>query len=45
MICDVCTYKPRSKDAQNIVLETGKDSKEETILYVRCYRCGHEWVE
>lgn len=45
MICDKCEYRPRADDVGMIVLDEGLDELEETILYVRCYRCGHEWVE
>lgn len=45
MKCDVCAYRPQSGDAQNIILEEGVDNKEIPIVYVRCYRCGHEWIE
>ena len=43
--CEFCGYQPRLNDAQNIILDVGKDNKDITILYVRCYECGAEWVE
>ena len=45
--CDVCSYRPR--DADCVVVQTldrlSEDAKEIDVLYVRCYTCGHEWVE
>ena len=45
MKCDQCGYRPRKNDAQHLVLDQGKDNKDIKILYVRCYRCGDEWIE
>jgi uncharacterized Zn finger protein len=45
MQCDRCGYRPRMSDAQHVILDKGIDELHETILYVRCYECGHEWVE
>jgi Zn ribbon nucleic-acid-binding protein len=45
--CDVCSYRPR--DADCVLVETtdriGSMVEEIEVLYVRCYNCGHEWVE
>jgi hypothetical protein len=43
--CDVCGYRPRVGDRHKVILDTGLDEVGETILYVRCYDCGNEWVE
>ena len=45
MKCDHCGYHPRRADAQHIVIDQGKDNLGVTILYVRCYECGAEWIE
>ena len=45
MKCDQCGYHPRASDKANIVLDNGKDNVGEKITYVRCYRCGDEWIE
>jgi ribosomal protein L37E len=45
MKCDQCGYHPRASDKANIVLDNGKDNIGEKITYVRCYRCGDEWIE
>jgi len=45
--CDVCSYRPRDGDC--VIVQTadriGEDANEISVLYVRCYECGHEWVE
>lgn len=43
--CDRCGYRPRMGDGQHVILDEGLDELEQTILYVRCYNCGEEWVE
>ncbi len=45
MKCDQCGYRPQRRDAQNLVLDQGKDNLDVDIIYVRCYQCGHEWIE
>ncbi len=45
MKCDDCGYRPQRRDAQNIILNKGTDNYEVPIVYVRCYKCGHEWIE
>ncbi len=46
MQCDHCGYFPQKRDShKQVILDTGKDNLEVTIVYVRCYECGHEWVE
>jgi len=42
--CDHCGYRPRVGDRHE-VLDVGLDQLEQTIIYVRCYNCGAEWVE
>jgi len=44
MICDVCGYHPRLKDAHNVLMHEGRPDEFE-IIHVICYNCGHEWVE
>ena len=43
--CDRCDYRPRTADGHVVVLNDGVDEYSEPIVYVRCYNCGHEWVE
>jgi DNA-directed RNA polymerase subunit RPC12/RpoP len=47
--CEVCGYRPQRRDAQRIEvrasLELNPDTEWVTVDYVRCYECGHEWVE
>jgi Zn ribbon nucleic-acid-binding protein len=43
--CDRCGYRPRTSDAQQIILNEGLDEYEIPIEHVRCYQCGLEWVE
>jgi uncharacterized Zn finger protein len=43
--CEVCGYRPRKKDVNLVVMNEGADQYEYTIEHVRCYECGHEWVE
>jgi len=45
MKCDQCGYHPRASDKQHIILNEGADNYEVPIVYVRCYRCGDEWIE
>jgi hypothetical protein len=45
--CDVCSYRPRDADCLFVqtVDRLDEHAKEITVLHVRCYDCGHEWVE
>jgi DNA-directed RNA polymerase subunit RPC12/RpoP len=45
--CDVCGYRPRLEDTAKVetTRRIGEDSETIEVLYVRCYHCGHEWVE
>jgi uncharacterized Zn finger protein len=45
MKCDQCGYHPQKRDAAQVILEEGTDNLEVPIVYVRCYQCGHEWIE
>lgn len=40
--CDQCGYMPKLEDVSVILPEfTGN----EIVYHVRCYHCGHEWVD
>ena len=40
--CDQCGFMPKLEDVSVILPEfTGN----EIVYHVRCYHCGHEWVD
>jgi hypothetical protein len=41
----VCGYRPRASDCHEVTMNEGAGEYAYTILHVRCYRCGEEWVE
>ena len=47
--CEVCGYRPRKTDANRVevraTLELDQDAEWVAVDHVRCYNCGHEWVE
>ncbi len=45
--CDKCGYMPKLEDVSVVDISYGGHYPDEPyiVYHVRCYHCGHEWVD